>query len=970
MAAVGARLRSIEERNRALDRLAAADALHDFGDMARVEALRAKAGFVENAFQRIWAKTREIGTRAVPETEDPEVEDAIFRRITGLTMTQIKEEEPIGAAPKSHTVLEADRDSIRYNWKVIKVSTKGEGRYTYHHSSAALYAAITGDPTETSFYFTVDAAVTKFYEGLVQTDGPMQKKAFYVKTREGINDALGKLDLSPYVKASRTGKTVSIEVVDDDYAFETSYTPMAAGSTEPTTLFDSVYSLSLSGKQAKTTKEGLEATTLTFRKRNGDEVATVTSQEGALNTANNVTTLYDRLMRLAGLAPATFNQRKDAYFTLLQQKRSGDWLQVLATFDAKRFRGVPVGMPIYTATSDRLCLAYGLCVGAPMIYAFYRGSDYYITVFRPDKGETLGAAEVLRAQILGELGGHTGETVPISCGGTAIPYRELMNTYRAVREEIIAKLVGEIAGARRRIEGAFGERQLTRFDASLGLVFATMRLIAGTYELFPVLSPVTMTRLRPFASQEVADTEDYREEAAQRRQELETLKQNKRWFAETFGGVAFGAEGLRSAMFTMHDKLFARLRQELSGLGAFSLTNPFYETGWITILQLIHALVPAGERAALGPILQEIQTDCKGQISAGMGSDRRAIIEVMLMNCRVFRYLVMDDVAALPSQVIPSFARLLEKAVEPTKAPARGFAIFRIIAATIRNAAEKREKAAAVRAFMTAYAMGGGARSKGSRIRSRFRVSPRREKVLPLFRLRTEVNVCDFVAPYTTIYLYVRALNKLIAEMRVEHPMIGTAMLLLGHISKLIQPGAWLEWWGLLEAIPEFAGRIAGIPEEIKVYLYHSCISTVLTNVLPLEEGAALLPDPKSDVMDLTRAINMEIFGAPILQDTDESVESTFFNTVLLSSFITLGWNGLAPSAVSDVEMIGFLREFAKVEQAAEGRVVTSSGTRSRARSRSRSRTRSRPRSRARTRSRSRSRTRGVPLTAEDYSPL
>jgi hypothetical protein len=120
---------------------------------------------------------------------------------------------------------------------------------------------------------------------------------------------------------------------------------------------------------------------------------------------NAVPTLAAYINKLIGkLLPGPTNQNdKMAYFAALQQKRSGDWLQVLACLQPERFN-LPSNTRPMLFTLDKICVAYALFAGIDvcMTYKVVVGNvrKYWLIRFHKSSGETrLTPLDKLRSQI-------------------------------------------------------------------------------------------------------------------------------------------------------------------------------------------------------------------------------------------------------------------------------------------------------------------------------------------------------------------------------------------------------------------------------------------------------------------------------------------------------------------------------------------------------------------------------------------
>jgi hypothetical protein len=164
--------------------------------------------------------------------------------------------------------------------------------------------------------------------------------------------------------------------------------PLTANTDDPNDCFFSKFDISVSAisRQNNLNCIAMDFTTPGFTKH----INTLkgSKEEPHSGTKDSVITQIQGFLAKLGLAPAlqpNIND-KNNYFTQIQQKRSGDWLQVLACHDMGRFRllGLPENCnEIFLVTHDQICLAYALAMGINVVFAQYndREKSYWLTFF-------------------------------------------------------------------------------------------------------------------------------------------------------------------------------------------------------------------------------------------------------------------------------------------------------------------------------------------------------------------------------------------------------------------------------------------------------------------------------------------------------------------------------------------------------------------------------------------------------------
>jgi hypothetical protein len=172
-------------------------------------------------------------------------------------------------------------------------------------------------------------------------------------------------------------------VVNDEFDVSILYPPMKDSSTDFKYLFNSTMTVELQalGKS----REGIHSVKTTFLDP-GRPDHSITTIKGGIDDAhpNSVNTLIVQLATAyKGYMDGGKNEdTKSLIFKLLQQKRAGDWLQVLSCLDTTRFKEIPVGSMVFFCTEDIIAAAYGIAVGANVMYTYVKDKKYCITVFR------------------------------------------------------------------------------------------------------------------------------------------------------------------------------------------------------------------------------------------------------------------------------------------------------------------------------------------------------------------------------------------------------------------------------------------------------------------------------------------------------------------------------------------------------------------------------------------------------------
>jgi hypothetical protein len=258
-------------------------------------------------------------------------------------------------------------DPIPYEVKSLKLSQRARESglgYDYGENTAASFFEFI-DPTGSGkAAFLIDAVCVSFYNVFaIPGEGP-DSTAYFLNSREAVNDGAGKVDLAPL--ASQTaGGGFSVKVLElNDAIAEPVVYPCTdlTDTSDPKSLFYSIFNITMSPIGSKGGKKSIMMNYSTA----GFEDTSIVVQGQRDETANSVSALTKRIL---GIFTGSRTPEKDrAYFKILQQKRGGDWLQVLSCLDPARYPDLPADTPIVLCTHDRICAAYALAMGVNVLY--------------------------------------------------------------------------------------------------------------------------------------------------------------------------------------------------------------------------------------------------------------------------------------------------------------------------------------------------------------------------------------------------------------------------------------------------------------------------------------------------------------------------------------------------------------------------------------------------------------------------
>ena len=626
--------------------------------------------------------------------------------------------------------------------------------------------------------------------------------------------------------------------------------------------------MSLASVDKIITKEGIRSVLLKFQKGPAASPAILTQTGSAPNSVNSI---YPNLMKLA--RNFSFAKQKDEYFRLLQQKRSGDWLQVLSSFDTERFKGVPKGMPIYVASEDRLCILYGLCVGANMIYTFRDGNEYYITVFRKDREPPPDRVKIFTEELQAFFGGHKDpETFPIDALGGQT-FKDALDKHMEQYNDLLTTLfIPRISDAIS--AGVEAGTALTRYDTMLkGLLKILINTVAFYFGI-PNLKRPDVSALKQFLNAPSYETLD---------DALIQMKGYRDILAVLIDIYGPTSKSRDTAFIDKFIAIFAAMPE--SGRHAvvqnFTIIKPFYETEYMPIIEQIAIFLKEfpSIAAPLREVLNSALASLKAQ-SLTVEREKKRDIAFAKMNLAVFKYLLFKDETSLPKDSLPHLSVLLRTVASPTATTAT-FSIQRIIAKCFQKSIESKERSQSLQRFLFYFPRGGGSRSKSRPI------------------ISVNKGGKHYSHPLVLIWLYVYFLNDIFIGSDPESPRTLAAISIYEFIV------TWLNAYEPFLTIIRNNG-ITSYNESEMYRAYHDGLVSILTTILPnAREMAGIIPPgfgaSDTDLEEICGAINMLIFGMREAAEDDYVRDARMLYSLAFQAIQASSGAPIEPTALMDL---------------------------------------------------------------------
>jgi len=315
-----------------------------------------------------------------------------------------------------------------------------------------------------------------------------RKKIYYVLTPEVVNDPAGKTAVSdkifdPLSAGYKNGVELIAcepnvpESINYSYSYDRHINTgdlLKSESTNPYDKFFSSFNFQLSEVQRNRKGKKTEYTTNLVIKSN-DARITVPENVQDSKTKNNITFLTSLLLGAIKLLGGKSDTLKNKFLfnTKLQQKRSGDWLQVLACLILRSRKLKQYNPPgtapreqeiekkiskIYFVTHDRVALSFALLLGVDCIYTHTATKSCYIfKIMSP------GAADAANRRFLENKGRELNEILR-KIGDSLAYYNSIqvnqIAVYNQFREQnITAKYPEQIRQIREKFQDVFSPDQ-------------------------------------------------------------------------------------------------------------------------------------------------------------------------------------------------------------------------------------------------------------------------------------------------------------------------------------------------------------------------------------------------------------------------------------------------------------------------------------------------------------------------------
>ena len=395
-----------------LANLSATDSWHDFhGDISRFREVIALN-------EKIYCEGLPLGVTSLGDFDDEglALNNVIFSRNEaresdyGQKLTTYNDIKAFGIKQDPYTIKTINNSE--YSVRPLVVA-QGSSKTDEGKSYIDAQMLVNGLELENNSAIIIDATAVSLLTILkkgsqVIEEGGTRKKIYYVLTPEVVNDPAGKTSVAEKIfdpiSATYSNGVELIgcepnipESINYNYSYDRHITTgesLKSKSTNPYDKFFSAFNFQLSEVQRNRKGKKTEYTTNLLIKSNDKRIPVPENVQDS-KTKNNITfltSLIKNAILMLGKKQDSLTNRF-LFNTKLQQKRSGDWLQVLACAVLKsralKQYNPPGTAPreqeietkitkVYFVTHDRVALAFALLLGVECIYTHAKTKSCYI----------------------------------------------------------------------------------------------------------------------------------------------------------------------------------------------------------------------------------------------------------------------------------------------------------------------------------------------------------------------------------------------------------------------------------------------------------------------------------------------------------------------------------------------------------------------------------------------------------------
>ncbi len=368
-------------------------------------------------------------------------------------------------------------NGTQYSVKSMVVATGSSSAGTKEYIDATTF--ITTLDIKDKSAIVIDAAAVSILDILKSGDaGRNPPTIYYAYVPEVVNDPAGKTPIDSAVFRAKGGINLLPCISNEPPSFNYNYSfdTKSNGATLKDKFSDNYkkfftkYNFQLSELQVNQKGKKIDYTTnlLITSSESGNKNSEVITDSKKKNNITFLKAILVNTIKLLGRAkPSDVDKTTFLFNTKFQQKRSGDWLQVIACLllKSRKLKYIQAKGPaianieqqisdIYFVTHDRIALAFALLCGVQCIYTHAQTKSVYI--FKEASPESIAAREAeiaaLKERRVTEIYqnlGITGDAAALSSGEyftSYLSYADRMTQYTTFRNNIVTTYTDQIKG--------------------------------------------------------------------------------------------------------------------------------------------------------------------------------------------------------------------------------------------------------------------------------------------------------------------------------------------------------------------------------------------------------------------------------------------------------------------------------------------------------------------------------------------
>ena len=368
-----------------LTKLAIGDTKHDFGySVVDLKSIRFKTAY-NSGIPQAYVDADVVDEEDCLKSVVKEVQGVVKNDYVPMNIANPRLQTTTG--PNSHTIKTINEFRFSVNYCIVKDGSRDIDALEFYEKLEL--------DTDRNIAIIVDAASIGLYEILNNGDftGRIKPKVYYIYGPEVVNDPATKKGVDAKEFSKSTGveliPCLPVEIPIGFESYNYSFSETIEDKTPYLQQFITNYTFKLT--DLKTLVKGKSKEYITNLTIYGDDVKAITLPNS--KSKNDITFLSSILNRFLNLFKTRKSNTEESFLfaASLQQKRSGDWLQVLLCAALKdklrKFKNCKTDaevndiQDVYFVTHDRIALAFALLNGINCIFTHHHSANHLHSCF-------------------------------------------------------------------------------------------------------------------------------------------------------------------------------------------------------------------------------------------------------------------------------------------------------------------------------------------------------------------------------------------------------------------------------------------------------------------------------------------------------------------------------------------------------------------------------------------------------------